>query len=333
METQELGGGRSLARRLADFIDRLGLPLWGVASGEGLRQYQGWYDRRPAETVSPFETGAMAEKCDLSGNFIALAFPYAHELVWPADAHFSVYVRGRDYHQVVQGYLEAIAGFIRDLGHQAEIHVDSTELPERLIAASAGLGWIGRNGMLITEAFGSYVFLGEIRTDMPLPTATGTIAPDDRSRCGDCRRCVAACPVQILGADYVQTRRCLSSLTQQKTPDRSELQLLGGRLFGCDTCQRVCPFNEGRDHTGLADFRPLEYMVHPDLDELIRLSKGRFRDRYAITSAGWRGKSVLAVNALAALHRLGRLPDDLTAGSPLVQAAYDKLKEQIPTGS
>lgn len=329
METEKLTGTGSLPERLANFIQSLGLDTFGFTNGEIIRQYQTWYDARPSETISPFETGAPSDKCRLDGQFVSIAFPYAHDLVWPGDAHFSVYVRGRDYHRIVRAYLDRVAVFIRELGYSADVYVDTNALPERLIAALAGVGWLGRNSTLITRGYGSWVFLGEIRTDLPLIPNRDYTEPGDHALCGDCQRCLAACPVNILGDEYVATGKCLSALTQQKNLARTDLLRLDGRLFGCDTCQRVCPYDQDKAQTGLAEFTPLDQMVYPDLEELSALSKGQFASGYAPTSAGWRGKGVLQINALAALARLGRLPASIRAGSPAVRAAYDTLKTRI----
>lgn len=323
----QYAGDSDTVRDLKAHIKSLGLDLYGFASGERIRHFQPYYDERPRQTVSPFECGDQESRCQLSGSFLSVAFPYVHELTWPRDAHFSVYVRGRDYHQVAAGYLESICSFLRERGYSAQAYVDSNELPERLIAALAGLGWLGRSGLLITRRYGTYVFLGEIRTNLSLPPSQTFVAPGDYSACGDCTRCLKACPVGILGPRYVETRRCLSSVTQQKTHSPEELLLLDGRLFGCDTCQRVCPWNQEKAGLGLAPFKPYDHMVRPDLEQLVHLSKAEFRSLYAPTSAGWRGKAVLEKNALAALHRLGRLPQELDPASPLVRAVYDKLKE------
>lgn len=329
METEKLRAADmdpSLISALEGFIRSLGLELFGYTRGEVIARYQPYYDARPPESRSAFETGSAREKCDLTGSFISIAFPYARELTWPKDAHFSVYARGRDYHLILRAYLDRICEFIRGLGYEASAWTDSNALPERLIAVLAGVGFSGRNSLLITRAYGSYVFLGEIRTDLPLPANEDYIEPGTFGPCGSCRNCIRACPAQILGDDYVHADHCLSALTQQKSLSRDELLRLSGRLFGCDTCQRVCPFNRDKAGRGLAEFEPFEHMAAPDLSELLQMSKGVFREKYAITSAGWRGKAILARNALAALASRGDLPEVIRAGSPLVQEAYDKLK-------
>lgn len=321
----------SIQLQLEEFIQGLGLKLFGFTHGDQIKDYQAYFDERPEQFVSWFETGRQEEKCNLSSHFISIAFPYAHELNPVAGSNFSVYVRGRDYHQVVQNYLDQICVFIEDLGFQAKTFVDSNEIPERLIAALAGVGFLGRNSTLITKEFGSYVFLGEIQTNLPLIVNEEFTRPGNYENCGTCQNCIKACPVSILGQEFVDTRKCLSSLTQQKQLSGDELRLLGGRLFGCDSCQMVCPYNRDKGERGLADFTPFDYMRTPDLQELLNLSKHQFKNKYAITSAGWRGKALLSRNALAALAQQGKLPKTLNSGSPMVQEAYDKLELNRPS--
>ena len=330
METKELNqlnrSSETIQLQVEEFIKGLGLKLFGFTHGQVIKGYQKYFNQRPEYFVSPFETGNLEEKCNLSNHFISIAFPYAHDLKSMPQANFSVYVRGKDYHQVVQSYLDQICQYIEDLGYKARSFVDGNELPERLIAALAGVGFLGRNSTLITEEFGSYVFLGEIQTDLPLKVNENYSKPGTYDQCGTCQNCIKACPVSILGGDYVDTPSCLSSLTQQKQLSAEQLRLLKGRLFGCDTCQLVCPFNRDKANRGLIDFKPFDYMSSPDLNELLNLSKSLFKHKYALTSAGWRGKALLSRNALAALANKGKLPETLESGSPMVQEAYIKLK-------
>ena len=324
MEKEKLTAGFN--EELEVFIRGLGLELFGFTDSDEILKGVEYYRKRPEEYHSAFEAGTMEEKCRTTGRFISIAFPYAHSLNWNPKAHFSVYTRGRDYHVAVRAYLEQIAGFIRELGWQAEVYTDSNKLPERLIAALAGLGYLGRNSTLITKEFGSYVFLGEIYTDLPLKISRAYTAPGDYTLCGDCLRCVKACPAGILGKNYVDASRCLSELTQNKKLTGQELLLLNGRLFGCDTCQQVCPHNKGRENLGLMEFKPLQHMIEPDLTELVFLTKETFRRKYQSTSAGWRGKALLGRNALAALAQRSMLPENAVFESPMLTEAYEQLK-------
>lgn len=313
---------------IQELLEELGLRVWGVTDAREIRKYQGYFDRRPEETVSAFESGAQEERCHTEGNFIAIAFPYAHELDWEPPAYFSVYARGRDYHAVVRSYLDQVVGFIHALGYRAEAFTDSNELPERLIAALAGLGYLGRNSTLITRDYGSYIFLGEIRTDLPLEISRDHIPPGDHRLCGTCRNCLNACPVKILGPEYVSTDKCLSAVTQKKSLTLPEMEAMQGRLFGCDTCQMVCPHNRDRQGRGLDDLKPYPWMARPDLMELLAMTNQEFRERYRATAAGWRGRPVLIRNAMIALHMQGLLPEGLLFGSPLLKETYALLGKQ-----
>ena len=154
------------------------------------------------------------------------------------------YARGRDYHDLLRERCKSLIGRIRTLAPQlrARAFVDSAPLAERSLAAMSGVGWIGRNGCLIVPGLGSYVFLAEIVCNLKLP-ADGAIEPG----CGTCDACCRACPTgACVGNSLIDARKCLSYLTiEHHGPiDRSYRPLLGSRIFGCDTCQEVCPYNQ-----------------------------------------------------------------------------------------
>jgi len=148
------------------------------------------------------------------------------------------YAYGRDYHKALRKLLKEIAGF---MGGRTRVCIDSAPLLEKAYAVSAGLGFIGKNTTLITPEFGSFVFLGEIITDLELAydkPVSGT--------CGNCARCILACPTKaLIGPKKMDARRCISYLTiEHKGPISAELKKgMGKRIFGCDICQEVCPYN------------------------------------------------------------------------------------------
>jgi epoxyqueuosine reductase len=199
------------------------------------------------------------------------------------DGHaiISRYAWGRDYHDVLREALEQLASKLAVIEqHQWKICVDSAPLLERSYARQAGLGWIGRNTCLINEPLGSWFFLGELITTLDLsPDAP----PPDR--CGTCTRCIEACPTQAIvparDGWTLDARRCISYLNIELRGPLSEEQQswLGPRVFGCDICQEVCPWNARAPESNDPAFRPL-YDPAPPLEDLAALSAEEFRERF-----------------------------------------------------
>ncbi len=225
-------------------------------------------------------------------TIISIAFRYLYYREIQEGAYFSKYTQGSDYHRTVMKYLNEICSFIEGLGGKAAAFVDSNALPERYIAMLGGLGFVGKNNMLITEKYGSFVFLGEIITDLQLE-------PDraSESRCGGCQLCIRKCPTKSISAGSNNPNICLSYITQKKEIEEMWLSKLNGRLFGCDSCQDVCPYNKSAEFSRIEEFAPKDYMKKVNLEEIINLDNKTFKDRYKITSCGWRGKNVLKRNA------------------------------------
>ncbi|MFV0275945.1 MAG: tRNA epoxyqueuosine(34) reductase QueG [Parahaliea sp.] len=187
----------------------------------------------------------------------------------PELAYISRYTLGRDYHKLVRKRLAQLARRIETGagGGQFRAFVDSAPVLERAIAEHAGLGWIGKNTMLINERAGSWFFLGEIYTDLPLPAS----APRTRKHCGSCSACLDLCPTgAFVGPFRLDARRCISYLTIEHpgSIDPQLRPLMGNRVFGCDDCQLVCPWNKFAQPTGEGDFRPRHQLDAPALVEL-----------------------------------------------------------------
>ncbi|MCJ7630303.1 MAG: tRNA epoxyqueuosine(34) reductase QueG, partial [Longimicrobiales bacterium] len=199
------------------------------------------------------------------------------------------YARGQDYHDVIKGRLQELLGWIREQGRgrglaqdvQGFAYVDTGPILERELGMRAGLGWFGKNTMLIQPRHGSYFFLGLLLLDLPLPVDPSFGA----DHCGSCRACLDACPTGALlgrdesGAPVMDARRCISYLTiEQRGPIPIELRpAIGTRIFGCDICQEVCPWNE---KFAIPSLEPA-YEARPGMDgqalvELMGLSDGGF---------------------------------------------------------
>ena len=240
-------------------------------------------------------------------------------------ATISVYARMRDYHDVVKGKLKELAGFLAARsGEDVKVFVDTAPVMEKPLAQAAGLGWQGKNTILVSREFGSWLFLGSIFTAAELPAD----APEP-DHCGSCTRCLDVCPTNAFPAPYrLDARRCIAYLTNEhKGPIAAELRpLMGNRVFGCDDCLAVCPWNKFAQTAREARLAQREEFAAPPLAELARLDDAAFRARFAGTPVKRTGRDRFLRNVLIAIGNSGepelaaeavRLLDD---ASPLVRA-------------
>ena len=194
----------------------------------------------------------------------------------PLAAFISRYTLGRDYHKVLRQRLQKLAHKIElEIGGFGyRVFVDSAPVLEKAIAEKAGLGWIGKHSNLINRKAGSWFFLGEIYTDLPLPTDTRV-----NSHCGSCTACIEVCPTQAIIAPYqVDARRCISYLTielQGSIPE-SLRSSIGNRIYGCDDCQLICPWNRFAKLSAEIDFNPRYNLSNLQLIEAFSWSETEF---------------------------------------------------------
>ena len=194
------------------------------------------------------------------------------------------YARGGDYHRVTQRRLAQLAGFLRANGARlSRTYADAGPVPERELAQRAGLGWIGKNTMLISPEAGSFFFIGSVFTDLELDIDS----PFDLDRCGSCTRCLEACPTEALVEPReLDATRCISYLTiEQRGPIPEELAArFEGYAFGCDICNDVCPWNQRFARpTKVPEFRPREWPGGGDADFFENMSEEEFADRFGDT--------------------------------------------------
>jgi epoxyqueuosine reductase len=235
------------------------------------------------------------------------------------------YARGRDYHKFLRKRVRRLATFVRSLGSpESPVHArplcDDAPVLERAWAARAGLGFVGKNGLLIVPGVGSMVLLGEVVTTLAL-------SPDSpmTERCGSCTRCLDACPTGAFAAPFVlDARRCISYLTiEHRSSIPVELRTaVGSHLFGCDDCQLVCPFNASAGLRGSRaertdPFVPLERWSVVDLQSLLAIDEGSWRELSEGSPLRRAGRTGLARNAAIVLGNLG----DRAAVPALAQAA------------
>lgn len=207
---------------------------------------------------------------------------------------------GLDYHRAVGNRLEQLQTYIEELvpGVRTRSMVDTGELVDRAVAERAGIGFSGKNCSIISPEKGSYLYLGEMILDVYLP-------PDEaiEDGCGDCDKCMTACPTTALVEPGVlDAKRCIAYLTQMKTLMPREFRSkLGGRLYGCDTCQQVCPYNRKKDWRHHEELLPEAEIVKPLLEPLLTLSNREFKQKFGHLSGAWRGKKPIQQNAILAL--------------------------------
>lgn len=195
----------------------------------------------------------------------------------PDQAYISRYALGRDYHKLMRKRLAKLAERISEVAghHNSRAFVDSAPVLERGLAEKAGLGWIGKNTMLINSQAGSWFFLGEIYTDLALPIDS----PQQTTHCGSCNACITECPTgAIVAPNQVDARRCISYLTIELKGSIPEplRPLIGNRIYGCDDCQLVCPWNKFANTSTEADFQPRHHLDSASLIELFNWSETDF---------------------------------------------------------
>ena len=201
----------------------------------------------------------------------------------------SVYARGRDYHDLMKGRLKELAGLLaRDTGEDVKVFVDTAPLMEKPLAMTAGLGWQGKHTNLVSREFGSWLFIGSI-----LSAATLKPTPPELDHCGSCRACLDVCPTDAFPAPYkLDARRCISYLTiEHAGPIDLELrEKLGNRIYGCDDCLAVCPWNKFAQVGKEIKLAARDELNAPRLADLARLGEVGFRQKFSgspIKRIGW----------------------------------------------
>ncbi|MEO0667636.1 MAG: tRNA epoxyqueuosine(34) reductase QueG [Pseudomonadota bacterium] len=264
------------------------------------------------------QMGWMAERMHWRGDPAAL-WPEARSVVMLAESYapqhdplavldepglgaVSVYAQGRDYHDIVKKRLKRLARWmIAEAGGAVKVFVDTAPVPEKALGQAAGLGWQGKHTNLLSRDWGNWAFLGSVFTTLEL-------APDAREvdHCGSCRACLDVCPTDAFPAPYqLDARRCISYLTiEHKGPVDEELRaLMGNRIYGCDDCLAVCPWNKFA--VAASDMRYLGAVGAPPLAELAALDDAGFRARFSGSPIKRIGRDRFVRNVLYAIGNSG----------------------------
>lgn len=286
---------------------------------------------------SGFEKGSIEERTEpkklmpSAKSIISIALAYPTKMNNPPKSTpgnrrgiFSRTSWGVDYHVVLRERLHKLAEFIDEKVRDftCKIMVDTGELSDRAVAERAGIGFSGKNASIITKEFGSFVYLGEMITNIPFE-------PDSpvEDHCGDCRICLDACPTgALVQGGQLDANRCLSYLSQTKyaLPEVFK-EKLGTRLYGCDTCQLVCPYNKQVDFHIHEEFEPEPEVAKPLLKPMLQKTNREFRGKFGHISGFWRGKNPLQRNAIIALAHF----KDETAVDVLADVIFNDVRPVI----
>lgn len=303
-----------LKQEIIHYSKEIGIDKIGFASADDFTELKDRLIRQQESNYqSGFEKGTVKERTEpryiepqaKSIISIALAYPTRME-----DAPRStkedrrgIFARaswGIDYHVVLRERLQKLSDFIHERVPEATLKsmVDTGELSDRAVAERAGIGFSGKHTSIITEEFGSFVYLGELITSIPFQ-------PDSpvEDSCGDCRICLDACPTgALVEGGRLNAQRCIAFLTQTKDllPDEFRTKF-GNRIYGCDTCQMVCPRNKKVDFHLHEEFEPDPDVVKPKLIPMLRMSNRNFKSQFGHLAGFWRGKKPLQRNAILAL--------------------------------
>lgn len=219
-------------------------------------------------------------------------------------ATISVYARNRDYHGLIKGRLKGIASrFEARTGSRVKVFVDTAPLMEKPLAAAAGIGWQGKHTNLVSREFGSWLFLGAILTTADLP-----VDEAKSDHCGSCRACLDICPTKAFPAPYrLDARRCISYLTiEHEGPIPREFRkAMGNRIYGCDDCLAVCPWNKYAQATREAKLAARDDLLAPSLADLVVLDDDGFRRRFSASPVKRIGRDRFVRNVLVAIGNSG----------------------------
>jgi epoxyqueuosine reductase len=319
------------ARALALGFDAVGFapavaaPEAGARLGEflaaGMHGDMGWLAAKAERRRSPHGLWPEARAVVVLGMNYGPDHDPMIALARRDRATLSVYARNRDYHDVVKSRLKALGRWlVETLGGQVKVFVDTAPVMEKPLAASAGIGWQGKHTNLVSREFGSWLFLGEVFTTLDLPADAPEI-----DHCGACRNCLDVCPTAAFPAPYrLDATRCISYLTieHQGHIAREFRAAMGNRIYGCDDCLAVCPWNKFARPTAEPRLIARADLTAPLLAELAALDDAGFRRLFAGSAVKRTGRDRFVRNVLIAIGNSG--------DASLAPAALDRLDDAAP---
>lgn len=232
---------------------------------------------------------------------------------------------GIDYHLVLENRIKKLIVEIekvRDFNYK--YFIDTGPLIDRELAKKAGVGFYGKNCSIINEKYGSFIFIGYILSDLDIETNCGEL----EDNCGYCNICIKYCPTGALESPYkFNPKKCISYLTQTKGKIPYDLRdLIGNKIYGCDTCQLVCPKNKNVKIPNHIEFLPLDTKGNMDIKELLNISNKDFREKYSSMAGGWRGRNILRRNGIIVLGNM-KNKDNLNILKPFLEDPSPMIRE------
>lgn len=328
----------SLKRELIEAAPSLGIDKIGFASAEPFLTLKDiLLNHREQGRESGFEEPDIDKRThperllDNPRSIISIAIAYPSKMSSPPRSEPGAYrgilsrsAWGQDYHNVLRDRLERLEAWLRERVEdlRSKSMVDTGELVDRAVAERAGIGYVGKNCAVITPEYGSWVYLGEMLTNIPFPP-DAPVTED----CGECTLCIDACPTgALVGPGQLNAQRCVSFVTQTKGIVSDEMKRkIGNRLYGCDTCQVVCPKNKQMHFDRHEELKPDPEIAKPLLRPLLKLSNKEFKERFGHSAAAWRGKKPIQRNAIIALGNFR----DVSAVPELVELLLADDREAI----
>ena len=276
----------------------------GTFLAEGRHGTMDWLAREASRRADPKTLWPDARSVVVLGTNYGPDVDPLEKLARKGCANISVYAQGDDYHEILKAKLKRVAGFMHEkLRADVKVFIDTAPVMEKPLAQRAGLGWQGKHTNLVSREFGSWLFIGSIFTTLCLPVDT-----PEQDHCGQCRRCLDVCPTNAFVAPYqLDARRCISYLTiEHKGHIPKEFRAaMGNRIYGCDDCLAVCPWNKFASVAREAKFHARIELENPLLRDLARLDDAQFRALFRRSPVKRTGRERFVRNVLIAIGNSG----------------------------
>ncbi len=293
---------KDLNKKIINISKSLGFKLIGFCKIEIFRELECILKKQEILGYkTSFQVGSIDDKIFKNSNYnsaivVGLSYNKIDIKVKESEVYFSSCACGDDYHIVIKEKLKFIEEYLRASGYLAYISVDNSFIDERYLAYKAGLGFYGKNNLLINEKYGSFFFIGVILTD-----AIFDYSDINTNSCLNCNKCVEACPTKAINeTGILNGNKCLSYITQKRNITESEKQYVNNCVYGCDICSNVCPHNQNIPQSNNFISKGIELI---DYYKFLNMSKEEYKVLYKNNSSYWRGKKVIDRNIKAYIEK------------------------------